>query len=51
MYSLPTPNYSEAIKYLGTRLLLAEEKLGDRSSVRWRLNNIRKVYLGLKTIA
>ena len=50
MYSLPTPNYSEAIKYLGTRLLLAEEKLGDRSSVRWCLNNIGKVYLGLKTI-
>ena len=50
MYSLPSPNYSEAIKYLGTRLLLAEENLGDRASVRWCLNNIGKVYLGLNKI-
>ena len=50
MYSLPSPNYNEAVRYLGTRLLLADEKLGDRASVRWCLNNIGKVYLGLNSI-
>lgn len=49
-YSLAKPNHEEAIKYLGTRLYLCQEKLGDPEGVRWCLNNIGKVYLSMGAI-
>ena len=43
-YSMKQPNHLEAIRYLGTRLLLAEKVLEDRPGIRWCLNNLGKVY-------
>jgi CHAT domain-containing protein len=49
-YSLAKPNHEEAIKYLGTRLYLCQEMLGDPEGVRWCLNNIGKVYLSMGAV-
>lgn len=49
-YSLSQPNCDEAIKYIGSRLLLSKNKLGDNEGVRWCVNNIGKVYLTIRNV-
>lgn len=47
-YSMGKQHYEEAVKYLYTKLQLSRNELDDSAGYRWCLNNIGKVYLGLK---
>ena len=47
-YSMGEQYYSEAVKYLCSKLSLCKNELKDSAGYRWCLNNIGKVYLGLK---
>lgn len=47
-YSMGRQYYSEAAKYLYSRLLLSNDELDDVAGYRWCLNNLGKVYLELK---
>ena len=49
-YSMKQPNHLEAIRYLGTRLLLAEKLLEDQPGIRWCLNNLGKIYHSMGTL-
>lgn len=47
-YSMGIQCYDEAVKYLYCKLELSRNELEDSAGYRWCLNNIGKVYLGLK---
>lgn len=47
-YSMGKQFYDEAVKYLFCKLELSRNELEDLAGYRWCLNNIGKVYLGLK---
>lgn len=47
-YSMGKQHYDEAVKYLSCKLELCKNELDDSAGYRWCLNNIGKVYLGLK---
>ena len=47
-YSMGEEYYDEAVKYLYCKLKLCKNELDDLAGYRWCLNNIGKVYLGLK---
>ena len=47
-YSMGEQYYDEAVKYLYGKLTLCKNELKDLAGYRWCLNNIGKVYLGLK---
>lgn len=47
-YSMGEEYYDEAVKHLYCKLELCKTKLNDLAGYRWCLNNLGKVYLGLK---
>ena len=47
-FSMGLKYYTEAVKYLYSRLMLCKDELDDISGYRWCLNNLGKVYLDLK---
>ncbi len=47
-YSMGEQYYGEAVKYLYSKLSLCKNELEDSAGFRWCLNNMGKVYLGLK---
>lgn len=47
-YSMGKDFYDEAVKYLYCKLEFCKSELNDPAGYRWCLNNIGKVYLGLK---
>ena len=47
-YSMGRQFYDKAVKYLYCKLELSRSELEDSAGYRWCLNNIGKVYLGLK---
>lgn len=47
-YSMGEDFYDESVKYLYCKLELCKNELNDLAGYRWCLNNVGKVYLGLK---